>query len=233
MTGEQGGATPQDDGAETLVFVHIPKCAGSSFRQVLKRWFGPAALFIDTHDAAALEQAVGRMESPPKAIAGHLPYGLHGGLQIRPAYVTLVRHPLDRFVSVFRHAQRTPEDPLHSAARELELEAFYDFTLSDPRARRRTVAVQCQFVAGDRSFEAARDALERAYVLAAPVERYEAFVRACADRVGRPAAIPPARNVSPDAAIDQALRTRLEARIADDHGEDLKLYRHVCAKFDR
>ena len=41
-------------GPEALFFVHIPKCAGSSFRLALKRWFGAQALFLDTHDPAEL-----------------------------------------------------------------------------------------------------------------------------------------------------------------------------------
>jgi hypothetical protein len=224
--------TLQSPPGETLFFVHIPKCAGSSFRQVLKRWFGPSALFLDTHDAGELARAVERMAAPPLAIAGHMPFGLLDGLPLRPCPVSLVRHPLDRFASVWKHAARTRADPLHDAARELGLEAFYDFTLTDPRARRRTVAVQCQFLAGARSFEAARQVLEQRYLLAAPVERYEDFVGACAARFGRPARIPPPRNVSAEEPVAEDVRARLEPRIAIDHAEDLRLYEHVRQVFD-
>jgi hypothetical protein len=216
---------------DALVFVHIPKCAGSSFRQVLKRWFGPEVLFIDTHDPAELRRAVEARAAPPEAIAGHTPFGLLDGLPLSPGYVTLVRHPLDRFVSVWRHARRTPEDPLHAAA-GLDLEAFYDFTLADARARRRTVAVQCQFIGAARTFEAARQAIDSSYVLAAPIERYPEFVEACAARWGQPARIPPPRNVSQDPPIPDEVRQRLLPRIAEDHREDLALYEHVRARFD-
>ena len=222
----------QGGSAETLFFVHIPKCAGSSFRQVLNRWFGKDALFLDTHDPGALEQALAARPAPPRAIAGHMPFALHEALAAPSCLVSLVRHPLDRFVSVWRHARRTPADPLHEAAARLDLGAFYDFTLGDERAFRRTVAVQCQFLGGARSFEAAREAIDRRYFLAAPVERYEAFVQACALRFGRPAAIPPARNVSPDAPIPEDIRTRLLPRIAADHCEDVGVYRYVCETFE-
>jgi hypothetical protein len=224
--------TLQSPEGETLFFVHIPKCAGSSFRQVLKRWFGAEALFLDTHDPEELARAVEGLGAPPRAIAGHMPFGLAQGLPLRPCYVTLVRHPLDRFVSVWRHARRTPADPLHAAARELDVEAFYDLTLEDPQARRRTVAVQCQFLAGARRFETARQVLERDYFLAAPVERYEDFVRACAARFNRPARIPPPRNVSAEAPAGEEVRARLLPRIAADHAEDLRLYEHVLQRFD-
>ena len=219
-------------GPEALFFVHIPKCAGSSFRHVLKRWFGAEALFLDTHDEAELKAAADRLGRPPRAIAGHIPFGLHGGLPVRPCYVSLVRHPLDRFVSFYGHARRTPAHPMHPSASRLDLEAFYDFSLSDARTRGATVGVQCYFLSRGRDFEAAREVIDRRYALLAPTQRYAEFVSACAERFGREPPDAPARNVADDQpGLDDA-RASLEPRIADDHGEDLRLYRYVCETFD-
>ena len=219
-------------GAEALVFVHIPKCAGSSFRQVLKRWFGAGALFLDTHDAAVLAAAVERSDAPPRALAGHTPFGLYSALPLRPCYVSLVRHPLDRFVSFYWHARRTPSHPMHPAAARLGLEAFYDFTLDNERARGSTVAVQCYFLSRTRSFEAARAVIERRYALVAPTERYEDFVSAVARRVGRPAPQLEPRNVGRDGGDIEAARAALGPRIGADHADDLRLYAHVSERFD-
>ena len=224
---------PADAGArEALFFVHIPKCAGSSFRQVLKRWFGRAAVFLDTHDPRELERAVERLGQPPRAIAGHMPFGLHAGLPVRPCYVSLVRHPLDRFVSVYGHARRSPDDPMHEAARSLDIEAFYDFTLQDPPAHGRTVGIQCHFLSRGRTFEEARSVIDRSYALLAPIERYEEFVEGCAERFGCDALIPPPRNVSHDKPLGQDARARLLERIEADHIDDLRLHRYVSRTFD-
>ncbi len=233
LIGADRSRPPADTGGrEALFFVHIPKCAGSSFRHVLKRWFGRAALFLDTHDAGELARAVKRLGRPPRAIAGHIPFGLHAGLPVRPCYVGLVRHPLDRFVSIHGHARRTPGNPMHEAATQLDLEAFYDFTLDDPRARGRTVGIQCHFLSRARSFEEARSVIDRRYALLAPVERYEAFVQGCAERFGRDPGIPAPRNVSPEEALDPEAYARLRRRIEVDHIEDLRLYRYVSTTFD-
>ena len=221
------------DGPETLFFVHIPKCAGSSFRQVLKRWFGENALFIDTHDGAVLAKAVGQRPSAPRGIAGHMPFGLHEGLPLRPCYVSLVRHPLDRFVSFYRHARRTSDHPLHPAAARLGLEDFYDFSLQDERARGSTVGVQCFFLSRSRGFEPARAVIDRRYALLAPTERYGEFVAALAERFDRqPPELPP-RNVG-DAGPDglEAARAALGERIRTDHAEDLRLFTYVCETFE-
>ena len=220
------------DGPEALVFVHIPKCAGSSFRQVLKRWFGENALFIDTHDPEILEVAVERAASTPRSIAGHTPFGLHQNLQVSPCYVSLVRHPLDRFVSLYRHARRTPGHAMHVDAVRLDLEAFYDFTLSDPRAQGRMVAVQCYFLSRSRSFEETRAVIDQHYALVAPTERYGEFVAALAERFRRrPQELEP-RNVGEDGLDIEAARAALEPRIRTDHAEDLKLFTYVSERFD-
>jgi len=217
-------------GPETLFFVHIPKCAGSSFRLVLKRWFGSAALFLDTHDESELRRAVETSSIQPRAIAGHIPFGLHDALALRPCYVSLVRHPLDRFVSLYQHARRTPTHPMHAAARSLDLDAFYDFTLS--QAPGSTVGVQCYFLSRARSFEEARAVIDRRYGLLAPIERYGDFVAALADRFGREPPESPALNVGPEPEASDGARAALGARIAHDHGDDLRLYQYVWETFD-
>ena len=219
-------------GPEALVFVHIPKCAGSSFRQVLKRWFGAGALFVDTHDAGVLAEAVEQSEAPPRAVAGHTPFGLYAGLPLRPCYVSLVRHPLDRFVSFYGHARRTPSHPMHPAASRLGLEAFYDFSLADERARGSTLGVQCYFLSRSRSFEEARAAIDGRFALVAPTGRYADFVSALARRFGRAAPMLEPRNVGEGGVDMQAARAALGARIAADHGEDLRLFTYVGERFE-
>ena len=217
---------------EALFFVHIPKCAGSSFRQVLKRWFGPAALFLDTHDERSLRLAVDRRGGPPRAIAGHIPFGLHDGLPLRPCYVSLVRHPLDRFLSLYKHARRTLGHPLHPAASRLDLEAFYDFSLREARARNATVGVQCHFLARTRSFQEARAVIDRRYALLAPTERYADFVAACAERFDREPPDAADRNIGGELDGAAAARAALQPRILADHREDLRLYDYVRETFD-
>ena len=121
---------------------------------------------------------------------------------------------------------------MHPAASRLDLEAFYDFSLTDGRARGSTVAVQCYFLARARDFGTAREVIDRRYALLAPTHRYAEFVSAVAERFGRQPPDAPARNVAADPPLLDEVRAALEQRIAEDHGEDLNLYRYVCETFD-
>jgi hypothetical protein len=227
--------TPDTDVATTLApvlfFVHVPKCAGSSFRAVLRRWYGPDAVFFDSNSHDELRR---RLEGrTTRAVAGHFVFGLHRALACRPLYLGLVRDPVERFVSFYRHLRDVRTHALHKSAASMSLEAFYDHCLTDPRLRRQTLAIQCHFLAGERTFDAARRTLDEDYAVLAPVERYAEFVAASAVLAGQ--SPPPAlvmHNVGERSEALDAARERIAARIREDHIEDERLYRHVLQRFE-
>lgn len=227
-----GGVSPTPLGAdETVFFVHVPKCAGSSFRNVLKRWFGPDQMVFDSHDAAAFWDELARRPAPPRAVAGHFAFGLHEGAGLKPCHLSLVRDPVDRLVSLYKHARQTPHHLFHPAAKALDFEAFYELTLTEPRARRATVGIQCFFLARTRSFDAAWPTVQAHYRLVGPTDSFDRFLARAARLVGQPAPPMPERNRRPtDAALAEAA-ARLGPRIRQDHGEDQQLYDHVRAAF--
>ena len=218
-------ATLGDD--ETLMFVHIPKCAGSSFRAVLKRWYGRDHVSIDSHDPEALKQRLAGRDAPPRAISGHFSFGMHEGAVSKPCYVSLVRDPVDRLVSLYKHARATPDHSLHAAAASLDLAGFYALTLDEPRARRWTVGVQCYFLARRRTFDAARPIIEASYRLLAPTEAFGQFIDAAARLAGQAADEAPVRNQRPSPPELAAAIAALAPRIRSDHGEDQQLYEWV------
>ena len=218
-------------GSATLFFIHIPKCAGTSFRRVLKHWFGPDVLFVDASGPAQIARAVSERETLPRAIAGHFAFGAHHAIPCRPYYVALVRHPLDRFVSLYKHARGAPDHHFHEAATRLELEPFYDFCLGDARARRHTLGIQCFFLSGARVFTDARAVIGARFSLVAPVESYDTFVEVCSRAVEKPSPkLAPSNVAAADPLIDFA-RTALAHRIEQDHREDLLLHDYVRSRF--
>ncbi|MGZ6016530.1 MAG: hypothetical protein ACXWKM_12360, partial [Phenylobacterium sp.] len=120
-------------------------------------------------------------------------------------------------------------NPLHRPASDMDLEGFFQFSLADPRARRRTVGVQCYFLAAERSFAAAREAVDR-YSLIAPTERLDAFIAGCAALLDRPAIEAPRRNVRARDGDIAAATALIAERLRQEHAEDQRLYEHVSAR---
>lgn len=99
-----------------LMFLHLPKTAGSTLRRIIERQFGIDAVYAigePTSDSIdrLLELPRQRLDSL-RAVVGHVPFGLHELLPWPVAYVTLIREPVDRIVSHFHFALRTPGSPL-------------------------------------------------------------------------------------------------------------------------
>jgi hypothetical protein len=92
----------------TLVFVHIPKTAGISLREVLLERYDEARRFRILHPAddlaklAALTQEQrGRLD----LIEGHMYYGVHQLIGRECRYMTMLRDPVERVLSCYSYVR--------------------------------------------------------------------------------------------------------------------------------
>ena len=124
----------------TDVYLHIPKCGGSSLR----------TLFAQNYDTAGIITFAGyRPElewfraTPPefkaryRLIQGHVPYGVHEGVHgslpgVR--YVTLFRDPVERHFSEIKYGLRSAHHPLHEdfASGRLSMDVWATHPAVDP-----------------------------------------------------------------------------------------------------
>ena len=109
--------------APVLLHLHIPRSSGSS----LDRWFRALVGKSRVAIASSAEQvaaAAHRADHDPEAvepavISGHFLYGAHDELGDRPyRYVTLVRDPVARVVSIFRYARKLEAHRFHASLNE-------------------------------------------------------------------------------------------------------------------
>ena len=92
-----------------IVSVHVPKCAGTSFKRVLNEICG-ARIWYNYGTIFSREQA--RPELVPagtKFIHGHFLADAFDDLFPKRRLVTWVRHPVERLVSNYHHFLRTPD----------------------------------------------------------------------------------------------------------------------------
>jgi hypothetical protein len=133
---------PAELGPESLrdravLFVHVPKTAGATLARVIRRQYTAASTWrIDDADIAASLGAFRRLPPAARAgircVLGHMPLGIHEELPGPAVYITLLRHPVTRLVSHYRHVRAHPEHPLHAAAmaRGMDLERYAGSDLS-------------------------------------------------------------------------------------------------------
>ncbi|MGJ8543877.1 MAG: sulfotransferase family 2 domain-containing protein [Sulfitobacter sp.] len=122
-----------------IVYIHVPKCGGSSFGAALRLRFAlsqatitlgqgdpalPAPARILDDYAKRQIQLQRLMARRVRMISGHVQYCplLHDQMRGQYAYVTLLRDPVERFVSHYNYLQRRHPDP----ARAPDLHSFLD-----------------------------------------------------------------------------------------------------------
>jgi hypothetical protein len=86
-----------------MYFLHIPKTAGTALREVVeKRYPKDRWIPVYWHDPEFLAEAQQRAHTA-ELIYGHFSYGFHELLCAEGRYMTVLREPVDRVVSYFRH----------------------------------------------------------------------------------------------------------------------------------
>ncbi|MFZ5863096.1 MAG: sulfotransferase family 2 domain-containing protein [Nitrospirota bacterium] len=111
---------------DPLLFCHIPKCAGTSFRSVVEAeyrdnqrlfWYPGPDGDVDAQ-RAQLAEAFHRNRPAIRIVYGHFSFGLHQTLDTPPIYATILRDPVERVVSLYHHVGRTPRSPLFALVKE-------------------------------------------------------------------------------------------------------------------
>lgn len=109
MTTVSTDLTPAGGG--TLLFMHIPKTAGTSLRREVGRAYAPTerAYIYDGSGLDGVHSQEGFAQLPLerrrelRLVFGHFRFGLHRAVPGPSAYAAVVRDPVDRVISVYSH----------------------------------------------------------------------------------------------------------------------------------
>ncbi len=110
-----GGSGP----VSPVVYVHIPKAAGTTLKNLLAKVYRGRPVLFFTPRTGELDRFRGLPAEQRRrvaVVAGHEPFGYQDvfrGCRVTPAVVTVLREPVARVVSLFRYIHRDAEHPRH------------------------------------------------------------------------------------------------------------------------
>jgi len=230
LEAERGGG-PMPGVPPKLFFVHIPKAAGTSLHRILRKNYPRGSLH--TVVDAGVSMAVLQRLSPDRkrrirVVKGHMPFGQHVHFEEPHLYVTVVRDPVDRIVSLYHHARRTgPRHYLHEAASRMSLAELVRADVTQE-----TRDHQTRFVAGEEdpncplgqeTLARAIDNLERRFAVVGVTDRFDETLVLFRRRLGWRTIAHLPLNVG-DAGQRAALDPDAVEAIRERNALDLELY---------
>jgi hypothetical protein len=166
---------------EALIFLHIPKTAGTTLNRIIEWQYNPVSIF--TVDPHRIRATVARFKKFPeqrrrrfRVVRGHLLYGIHEFLPQGATYITMLRDPVARVLSTYAFILRRPLHPLHRKLKAGRL-GVEDLIRMTPHRQN----LQCRFISGigvgpdcdERVLEVAKENLTRAFRIVGLCERFQ------------------------------------------------------------
>lgn len=101
-----------------LIFLHIPKAAGSTLQAIIERQYHPESVY--TIDGTRVRESIETFKQLSEAqrvgirvLQGHMSFGLHRYLPQPTVYITLLREPVERILSHYHYVLSQPSHYLH------------------------------------------------------------------------------------------------------------------------
>jgi hypothetical protein len=218
-----------------VIFLHLPKAAGQTLNAILARQYDPRATVVIT-DPSSVARALGREERPPALVRGHVPYGIHEAIGMDALYITMLREPVSRVVSVYRFVWRNPDHPLHTVVRSNGM-TLRDFVTHDVD-REDVFNGQTRLIAGRSDADPDSTALVRAkehlrdMAAVGIVEKFDESVMLFRERLDWMVPFYTKRNVAPQRSDTEKLSPDVRELIESMNRLDIDLYRDALCLFD-
>src|SRR5437867_6097995 len=133
---------------EAVIFIHIPKTAGTTLNRIIEWQYNPLSIF--TVDPYRIRATVARFKKFSeqrrrrfRVVRGHLLYGIHEFLPQGATYITMLRDPVARVLSTYAFILRRPLHPLHRKLKAGRL-GVEDLIRMTPHRQN----LQCRFISG-------------------------------------------------------------------------------------
>jgi Galactose-3-O-sulfotransferase len=177
---------------EALIFLHIPKTAGTTLNRIIEWQYNPLSIYtVDPHRIRATVQRFRTLSEQRRrrfqVVRGHLFYGIHEYLPQGATYITMLREPVARVLSSYFFILRRPLHPLHRKLKKEKLGVEDLIALTPDKEN-----LQCRFIGGigktgvcDRSvLDKAKEHLARSFRVVGISERFEESLLLMATKFG-------------------------------------------------
>ncbi|MEB3209758.1 MAG: sulfotransferase family 2 domain-containing protein [Leptolyngbyaceae bacterium] len=230
-----------------LIFLHIQKTGGITIQRILRRKLGQSLItrisrsFQHQDQADSLIESLKAKTSSDRYFIGHSCYGIHQYLPHPFTYMSLLREPVSRIVSLYYFSKSNSTAYYHEHAVDKSLE---DFALNTPLMELDNG--QVRFIAGDEQdcfinrtpfgecseqlLEHAKQNIEKHFSLIGLTEYFDQSILLMGTLMGWNNCLYLKRNISRSKAAN-VVSQQLREAIAQQNWLDIQLYEYVKQRF--
>ncbi len=98
-----------------LIFLHIPKAAGSTLSKIMAKNYKPSTIYTigNPQEIEEFKRLPKEKSEKIKLLQGHFHYGLHEFLSPSANYITILRNPTQRLISLYNYVIQERGHYLH------------------------------------------------------------------------------------------------------------------------
>lgn len=231
--------------SDTIIFLHIPKTAGTTINQILQRQYKPEQIFFLGANAQASIKNYQKLAMEEKQairlVAGHTAYGFHRYTPGSSTYFTFLREPVARVASFYHYVKNSEQHYLNNAVVN-EFSGIGPFIKSG--ITRMVDNGQTRMISGtwlepeygavnSEIFEQAKRNLTQSFDVVGLTERFDATLLLLQESFGWREIRYLRQNVTKVAREDRELSTIEKEVIFNFNQWDLALYAHAQELFEQ
>ncbi len=206
-----------------FVYLHIPKCGGTSFSSYCEASF-PGNTHFDRVSYSFDRSKIKNQQ----IIGGHKGFTLYDNLKSEPIYISILRDPVDRAISLFEYYSRLSKEGKYSAS-GFDPENPHETMLKSHGSNQYLNNAQCRFLSGSDQFGATMRTMRRHRFIVSTIENMQLLCEHLAsEHEFSDSTLSVLNNNQPEynARFKRDFPDLLE-QLRRENAEDLKLYQHV------
>jgi hypothetical protein len=107
-----------------VIFLHVPKAAGQTLNALIGRQYRHQEIYWYTDPIWSFDGIPPSLPRSMRVIAGPMPFGIHRDLIGPTTYITMLREPVERVLSLYDYILENRAHPLHRDVAALSLAEF-------------------------------------------------------------------------------------------------------------
>lgn len=229
---------------KTVIFVHIPKTGGTTFKTIIERQYKSQSVFLFKRPP---ERSLAEFKELPEAkkreikfIQGHMRFGLHEFFPQQCTYITILRDPVDRIISLYYFILRNPKNAVHNevVSRNMSLKDWVSSgitTLVNNNHTRflcTTEAVTKDGQCSTEMLESAKKNIQERFAVVGLMERYDETLLLLKRNLGWKTPLYIKSNVTKNRPVKETISKDTIEMIERYNELDIELYRYGRERFE-